>query len=104
MYTVHKITIRRSDHHTDETFRKHYAGFISRVVEANTHRELPYFNSGDYFWVLDSGNNWFLRFYDDEPATFSIEHRYNDADGLEAIAKWIAYRLGGKLESIQIGN
>jgi hypothetical protein len=100
MYTTHKITIRRSGHHTDATFREHVANYISRVIESGAQRGLPYNNSGDYFWVLDSMNNWFLRFYDDEPGTFSIEHRYNDQDGLEALSKWLAYRLQGKLETL----
>jgi hypothetical protein len=98
MHTIFKITIQRSPQQTDEAFRKHYAAFISRVIDAGTHRELPYFNTDDQFWVLDSMNDWFLRFYDDAPATFSIEHRHHKVDALEAISTWISYKLRGKLE------
>lgn len=103
MYTTHKITISRAASFlTDTVFRQKYASYISHAVEANTHTELPYFNATDEFWVLDSRNDWFLRFYENEPASFSIESRYHDLEteeALVAINKWIAYRLGGKLES-----
>ncbi|WP_407304020.1 hypothetical protein [Acinetobacter sp.] len=77
-----------------------FANLGLAFLDVGHYNGLPYYNTDDTFWVLDGMNDWFLRFYADEPATFSIEHRYNDAHAVEAINKWVCYRLGGKIEVI----
>lgn len=70
---------------------------------------IPYMpNDGDdYFWTLDGGNNWKLKFDKDCPNEFEIYHRYGDAskgnDMVERLAGWLLYRITG-LESMEIST
>lgn len=75
------------------------AKLVSATIEANHHRsgELPYnLGSDDTFWHVDGGNDWWLKFHDDE-VTMEIRHRYDNVKALEGISTWIAYRTGGKV-------
>ena len=59
----------------------------------------PYMpNEGDdTFWTVDSGNNWKIKFFPEEPCHLEIIHRYNANDGIAALAAWVVYLTSGKI-------
>lgn len=78
--------------------RQRLAKFISNSIEGKEERELPYKpNEYDsYYWTVDMGNNWKLKFYEEDPFSFSIIHRYQGGANKfeEALAGWLEYKLG----------
>jgi hypothetical protein len=51
----------------------------------------------DYFWTLDEGNDWKVRFFEDHAKSFQIIHRYNNYEAIKGLSEWVAFRLGGKV-------
>lgn len=48
----------------------------------------------DYYWTLDGGNDWKLKFSPDQPTTFEVIYRYNTGNDYEAaFALWLGVVL-----------
>ena len=96
--------------------REFIATLASAIVEANgdklayKNEEIPYKpNEWDNsFWTIDAGNDWKIKFFEDNDNVFEIIHRYqiNDKnntqysavnEAVKSLAGFLAYRLSGKL-------
>lgn len=80
--------------------RAEIAGIVSRTVNAFDITGFPYKpnENDDYYWTVDVGNDWKVRFFADCPHDFEIIHRYDNREVVEGISRWFAYRLGGEVE------
>lgn len=72
---------------------------ISSIIGAGNGFE-PYKTNkdDDRSWVLDADNNWWLRFFDDNPDVFEITYRYQCelVQAEEALAGWINFVIGSE--------
>lgn len=59
--------------------REAVAKTLSKIINGLDQEGFPYQpNDGDNsYWTLDPGNNWKVKFYDEEPKKFEVIHRYN---------------------------
>ena len=50
----------------------------------------------DTFWTLDTGNNWKVQFFPEQPNLFELRFRYQcpTQQYEEALAAWLAIRFG----------
>ena len=82
-------------------FRKAVVSFAAETINRRSLADIPYMpNEGDStFWTIDMGNNWKIKFFDDEPDVFEVIHRYQNKQAIAALAGWLAFRLGGKILS-----
>ena len=80
--------------------RDDLARFVANTIEGREERHLPYRPNDwdDYYWTVDLMNNWKVKFYEEDPFSFSILHRYQSETNKfeEALAGWLEYRLGVK--------
>jgi len=87
----------RADYANPDT-RRMLAEFLSNTIEGRDHPEVPYKpnDNDDYYWTLDSNNNWKVKFYHEDPYSFEIIHRYQGGANKyeEALAGWLEYKLG----------
>lgn len=79
--------------------RKRLVDFLSVTIEGRKDDTFaPYRpnEDDDYYWTLDSGNNWKVKFLPDEPNCFEVIHRYQCAANPfeQALAAWLVVRLG----------
>ncbi len=62
----------------------------------------------DSFWTVDAGNDWKVKFYEDDNTVFEVIHRYQIHDktrteyssvneGVKSLAGLLAYRLNAKV-------
>lgn len=62
----------------------------------------------DSFWTVDAGNDWKIKFFDNDEHAFEVIHRYQIHDknnteyssvneGVKSLAGLLAYRLSGKV-------
>lgn len=83
-----------------ELDRKDMAEFVSNCMgDDNRHGFEPYMpNEGDdTFWTVDMGNDWKVKFFDDNLRVMEIYHRYHVKEAIEALATWVAYKTGGEV-------
>lgn len=78
--------------------RQNFVEMLSATIEGRLHgRFKPYCPNAPYtlFWVLDSGNNWWITFDENNENAFEIKYRYqcDDVKAEEALAAWLAYRV-----------
>ena len=77
--------------------RRNLATALSRMVCTNIHFT-PYNPQPEdnYFYTLDSGNNWKLKFFEDKPFVFEITFRYNckDQDYETGLFHWLEIAIG----------
>ncbi len=82
---------------TTGTERKQFVKILSHIIEADSSFEpYPPIKSDDFYWTLDSGNNWKVTFYEYNPSRFSVNYRYqcNAVKAEESLGEWLKYRLG----------
>lgn len=78
--------------------RESFASLLTDILQAGNHLdEVPYRPNGDRddtFWTLDSGNDWKVVFYPDQPNLFRLTYRYNHPtnDHEAALAGWLVAR------------
>lgn len=86
--------------------RNSLARHLTAILEASPYPGssrpyVPYNPTENETWefVLDSGNDWRLKFFKDQPDMFEITQRYNCAavPAEAAFGGWIQYRLGAKI-------
>ena len=80
-------------------YRKGMAEFVARCTGHKSCDEIPYKPNehDDYYWTVDHGNDWKVKFFRDEPCVMEIIHRYNNAEAVKSLANWVAYRTGGNI-------
>lgn len=85
---------------TTPTDRKRFAEKLSLMIECAPGDEvngLPYEpNKDSWYYQLDTGNDWHVSFFDDDPYSFDIRYRYNvpGKDNREvAFAQWFCTRF-----------
>lgn len=90
--------------------REVYASLLSRLFSnpANFEPYKPNEND-DYFWTLDAGNDWKLKFFENYPDRFAITFRYQcEGNSYEqALAEWLKVRYKVKVleeSRIQLNN
>lgn len=68
------------------------------VTGENLLPEIPYKpNEGDsYFWTLDGGNDWKVKFFEEDPTRFDIIYRYNHLypEKEKVLGEWLKIKLG----------
>lgn len=87
--------------------REGMAKYISSIIERGKRCDsLPYKpnENDDYFWTLDSGNDWKVKFFEDSLLSFEIVHRYNNQKATYALSLWIAYRIGASFNGEQVDS
>lgn len=84
--------------------REHFARFLSTLVDGNgvsNYNFKPYKpNENDsFFWTIDTSNNWKVKFYEDEPNSFALIHRYqnNMSRFEESLFIWLNARMYDEL-------
>jgi len=83
-----------------EKDRIDFAILISNMLEWPQYKEssgCPYRpNPSDfYYWTLDSGNNWKVKFYEDNQ-TIEIYHRYQMEKEVKCLCDWLICKFGLK--------
>ena len=75
------------------------AKHMALAVEGQDCKETPYPISGDRtdYWTVDRGNDWKIKFFDDDLKKIEIIHRYWDGQAVEALTAWLAYRFLGEV-------
>lgn len=80
--------------------RREFAKFLSNTIEGREVESLPYKPNEDdtFYWTLDVGNNWKVKFFEESPEIFQIIHRYQCEQNRleEALAGWLAARINAK--------
>lgn len=80
--------------------REIFAGLLARLFINPSNFE-PYKpnKDDDYFWVLDVGNDWKLKFFENYPDRFEITYRYQcEANRYEeALAEWLKVKYKVKV-------
>lgn len=85
--------------YTDPKARKDLVDFLSHTIEGHDHHGSfePYMPNerDDFYWTLDSNNNWKVKFFPDQPKYFEIIYRYQCAGNPfeEALAGWLKVRI-----------
>ncbi len=80
--------------------RRQLVDIISDILEAGSCYDFtPYHPDHDeLFWTVDSGNDWKVKFFHDDPYSFRLTYRYANhgwGGGKEAaLAGWLKVRLG----------
>jgi len=78
--------------------RKRLIDFLSITIEGRCGGFQPYKpnENDDTFWTLDSGNDWKVKFFPDEPSCFELRYRYQCAANPyeEVLAAWLKVRIG----------
>jgi hypothetical protein len=92
------IILKTKQDLSSDTARKAMAKYLSCIVDGNDDKQLPYMpNEGDTtFWTVDSGNDWKVCFFPDDPHVFGIKYRYQ-CEGLpyeQKLADWLGVRAG----------
>lgn len=79
--------------------RLEIAHYIATVVNRCDHENYPYKpnESDSFYWTVDESNDWKVKFFPNDPKSFQIIHRYNNAKAVLGLSEWLAYRLGGKV-------
>jgi hypothetical protein len=79
--------------------RARVAEMVTNIIDGRAENGVPYRPNGrdDTYWTVDSGNDWKIKFDEQEIGTFELIFRYSDKEGklTESLARWIAYKLGG---------
>ena len=88
------------DFYTAAYQRQHMAESIARFLNYDKDFK-PYCPNehDDFYWTIDSGNDWKIQFLKDQPHRLQIRYRYQNADRNpheEALIPWLVYRLGAK--------
>lgn len=86
----------------DDKSREKLAMFLQATIDADDAPEFKPFRTDEFSssrWKIDQNNNWFLRFFDDEPDVFEIRYRYQNktTDTEAALAGWLVYRLAAEI-------
>lgn len=97
-----EINSKFFDFSTPES-RKSLAKFVTGIIESG--RRSPFFhfhpycpNSGDdRYFVVDSNNDWRLKFPEDDKHTFEIIYRYqcDKIQAEQALGPWLVFALIG---------
>ena len=45
------------------------------------------------YWTINSGNNWKLQFFENDPKKFGIVYRYDNGRHEIAFANWLCVRM-----------
>lgn len=81
-----------------EKDREWFAQSLSHIIEAGGQSSFqPYKpnENDDYFWTLDAGNDWKVKFFEEDYKSFGIIYRYEDRNNREGIlAEWLKVRFG----------
>jgi len=81
-----------------ESDRDKMATYLSYILNMGKKQGIPYKPDDDsYFWTVDMGNDWRVKFFPDNQDTMEIIHRYKNMGAVSALSRWIAYRTGGKI-------
>lgn len=74
------------------------ACMLHLFIEGRAISGIPYNpNEADtHFWTLDSGNDWKLRFFNDQPDTIEVSYRYG-GEKEQAFAYWLQFRLRAEI-------
>ena len=86
-----------------EEGRKAVATLIARTINEEERPDIPYQPEDDsfsFFWIVDAGNDWRVRFFRGIPDELEIVHRLGENEELRQVGLvgWIAHRLNGKIE------
>jgi hypothetical protein len=80
--------------------RKNLAIDLSKFLNLREFQPYCPNEKDDFFWTIDGGNDWKLKFLEDQPNRVQIWYRYH-AMGRnpheEALIPWLVVRLGAKL-------
>ena len=86
---------------TDKDERKAIAEIVSGTIEAGRYKDcfVPYMpmDHDSFFWTVDTGNDWKVKFSEENLTDFEIFHRYNNNEVVKGLSTWIAFRLGHKI-------
>ena len=87
---------------TEAKERKYYATLLSRLIAGRESDHVPYLPNehNDYFWTLDTGNDWKVKFFPGDDEKFAITYRYEGTSNTaeERFAGWLEHRLGVDIE------
>ena len=79
--------------------RSNLVKLISGIISAGGDFKPYETNKGNNSsWILDADNNWWLRFFDDNPDAFEITYRYQCelVQAEEALASWVNFVIGSE--------
>jgi hypothetical protein len=79
--------------------RKQCATRLGRLVSVNDIEPYKPNEDDDLYWTIDSGNDWKVKFFADNPKRVQIRFRYNrpERDLETPLSNWIMARWGGKM-------
>jgi hypothetical protein len=78
--------------------RMELAMMLSLMIEGRAFSDIPYKPniSDDFFWTLDCGNDWKLKFTEDKPNEIEVYYRYH-GDREQAFCYWLQFRLRAEM-------
>lgn len=90
----------RLQHEIDNKERIRIANFISCVACGRDVEGIPYKPNehDDSFWTVDDGNDWKVKFFNDDLNLIEIIHRYRNKEAINNLTYWLSYRIGGIVE------
>ena len=82
-----------------ERHRKVLATHLSLMVDGEDIDATPYMlnDTNDYFWTVDNGNNWKIKFFPEDPRKIEIIHRYTNQEAVEGLTAFLSYILHGEV-------
>lgn len=91
------ITLRSTIGYANKERKDSLIKFVSATVCGGNSFEPYCKDSQNTYWVVDSGNNWFVHFPPEEPMTFRLSYRYPRAEGNPELllANWLCFRGTG---------
>lgn len=87
------ITLVGRTEYKDLDSKRKLAEFLTSLIEGNRDTKFVPHNSTEDFWTINSGNNWKLQFFPDEPKKFGIIYRYENGKHETAFANWLCVRM-----------
>lgn len=81
-------------HHDTPERREALARALSALIEGRILPDVPYKPNehDDFFWTLDSGNDWKLKFNEQNTSRFEVYYRYHGRME-EVFVQWLTKRL-----------
>lgn len=97
------MTVLESKHDfSSAEARKEFAEYLARLLEStspeSTFQPFRPNDHDDTYWTIDSGNNWKVQFFPEQPNRFGIVYRYQcEANPFEeALAGWLKVTINAQ--------
>jgi hypothetical protein len=86
-----KIRIQTTDF-KNENRRINFAEFLSYTIQGAEFKIYKPNEDDSYYWTLDSGNNWKVKFFPDELDCVEIIYRYG-RHAEEKLIGWLGFKM-----------